>query len=228
MAAKGKDGLNDNQRRFLSIYRSDRELNITRSYRKAYPNCTSDNAAHINGLKILRLTTAGAYLKAQSREIAVDRGVKVTVERIIQELKHAAFFDPINLFNDDYSLKSLSDLNEYVRRGIANIKIKRYGPKDKPTSEIIEIKLVGKERALELLGKHLQMFTEKFQTESEEAMYERVKAEIRADGEEAVAMLVANYERLKKYNKNKEQVALPPVAPNKPTNDQPIDLSKLI
>jgi len=72
------------------------------------------------------------------------------------------------------------------------------------------------------------MFTEKFQTESEEAMYERVKAEIRADGEEAVAMLVANYERLKKYNKNKEQVALPTVAPNKPTNDQPIDLSKLI
>ena len=48
-APQGK--LTDRQKRFADEYMLD--MNATRAYRAAYPNITSDNAAAVNGSKLL-------------------------------------------------------------------------------------------------------------------------------------------------------------------------------
>jgi len=196
----GKYTYSEQEINCLNKYRLDPELNQGRAYQSAYPSCTSKNSAWANGSAIISSHKGQDYLKAMALEENADIDVKVTVERIIQELKRAAFLNPKLLFDGDDRYKSIHELPDYVARAIASIKhrrtttIKENG-KTKIEYDIVEIKLVSKEKTLELLGKHLVMFTERFQVESEAAMYERVKGEIMAAGEAELAMVMANARR---------------------------------
>lgn len=200
MASHNKYGINDQQQSFFDLYRSDPELNATRAYLSAYPKCRSAHSAQVNASKLLLSTVGQKYLATISAEeqtaFGEGQGVRVTVERIIEELKRAAFFDPVNIFDDENQLLSIQEMAPWVRRAIESIKIKKYGTDEDPTYEIIEVKMVSKVRTLELLGRHMVMFTEKFMIESEEAMHERIYAEIRAKGEEAISRALANYARV--------------------------------
>ncbi|NQT61657.1 MAG: terminase small subunit [Candidatus Marinimicrobia bacterium] len=197
-----KHGLNDAQLRCLDFYRSDPELNQTRAYQRAYPNSKSEKATQNNASRLICSDRAQAYLKSRANaEQLDDDGVVITVSRIIQELKRAALFNPKMLVDGDTNrLKELHELPDHVARAIASFKTTKRverGGKDEPDVEYYttEVKLVSKEKSLELLGKHLVMFTEKFQIESEEVMYARVRAEIIAQGEETLAMILANTKR---------------------------------
>lgn len=209
----------------MDYYRSDRQLNQTNAYMRAYPNSESRKAANTNAGKLLDKTGCQDYLKAQAvKEDLGEDSVSVTVPRIIQELKRAALFNPKVLFDEDNRLKSMAELPDHVARAIGTIKtVKRveHTPgEDKATVTYYttEIKLISKEKTLELLGKHLVMFTEKFQIETEEAMHIRVRAEIVAQGEETLAMVLANTKRQLAIDR---QGPVPDDRPKSP--DKPID-----
>jgi len=220
MSAKSKDpehfGLNDQQRRCLDFYRSDRELNQTNAYLRAYPNCNSRDAAKSKASKLVTSDNGQSYLKAQAvKEDLGDDNATITVGRLVQELKRAALFNPKVLFDKDGRLKALDELPDHVARAIGSIKVKRTPEDDtKPMRhEVIEIKLISKEKTLELLGKHLVMFTEKFQIESEEAMHTRVRAEIVAAGEEILSQVLANTKRQRAIN---QAGPVPDIRPESP------------
>jgi len=172
---------------------------MTRAYMAVYKNCKDEKSAAPAAHKLTSSNKGRAYFNFRATEELTEVGVKPTVERIIDELKCAAFFDPIYLFDNDLRLKKMTELPEHVRRAVGGIKIRRTVGKgeDPDIWEIIEVKLISKEKTLELLGKHLVMFTEKFMVESEAAMYERVKAEIMAAGEAELSMIMANTRRMR-------------------------------
>ena len=72
---------------------------------------------------------------------------------ITRSLVDIAFNDPALIFNDDYTLKPLSEIPESARRTIDAVSISpgKYGDR-------VNVKLGGKMKALELLGKQLSMF----------------------------------------------------------------------
>lgn len=85
--------------------------------------------------------------------------IKLSQERVIEELVSVAFLDIRELFDHNGSLLNVKDFPENISRALAGIDLIASSDGTVSTKKI---RLLDKIRALELLGKHLGMFVEKF------------------------------------------------------------------
>jgi phage terminase small subunit len=88
---------------------------------------------------------------------ALER-TEVTVERVLKEMACHAFCDITEIFESDGGRLTIKDprtLSEGLRRSITGVKVFRVGEKT-----TYEIRFANKQRALESLARHLQMFKE--------------------------------------------------------------------
>lgn len=168
--------LTENQKRFVDEYLID--LNATRAYKVAYPKVKKDNVAAANGARMLRNDKVAEYIEKRKkyREVRTE----ITQDMVINELAAIAFAKAtdyariierqavftseqgarIPLFEDngepvmirEVKIELTENLTDKQMRAIAGIKQGRNG---------IEVIMCSKERALELLGKHLGMFKDK-------------------------------------------------------------------
>lgn len=101
--------------------------------------------------------------KEKYERALVARG-EYMAQRVLLELNRCGFSDKRKLYNDDGSLKAVSDLDDDVAACIAGIEVEdaKY---DKDGEEIKgvtrKVKVVDKLKAIELYGKNLKMFTDK-------------------------------------------------------------------
>jgi phage terminase small subunit len=96
--------------------------------------------------------------------------LEISADKVLQELAKLAFYDPINFFEDDGSLKRLQDLDEHTRMALAGIEVTElFEGKDVPDGAqqktvyglVKKIKLADKGVNLERLGRYLKLFTDK-------------------------------------------------------------------
>lgn len=145
--------LTEQQKHFADEYLTD--LNATRAYRAAYPKTKNDNTAAASGAKLLRNYKVKEYIDKRIKQRMAR--IEVTQDRVIQELAAIAFAkdsDYVTIDRGAVQVKDTKDLTENQQRAIASVKECRDG---------IEVKLYDKQRALELLGKHLGMFRDRIE-----------------------------------------------------------------
>lgn len=147
--------LTEKQKRFADEYLID--LNATRAYKAAYTSCKKEEAARVNGSKLLTNTNVKAYIDDKIQQRA--ERTEVTQDMVIKELAKIGFanikdFVAVEVVENGciVKVKPTSQIAEDKLGAIAGIKRGANG---------IEIKLNDKVRALELLGKHLGMFKDK-------------------------------------------------------------------
>ena len=143
--------ITDKQKIFADEYLID--LNATRAYRVAYPSVRKDEAAAVNGSKLLRNTKVAKYIQEQMD--ARQKRTEITQDRVIEELAAIAFAratDYTIIENGQVKLKDTKQLTDTQIKAIAGIKDGKFG---------VEVKLNDKEKALEMLGRHLGMFKDK-------------------------------------------------------------------
>ena len=143
--------MTEKQKRFCDEYLID--LNATRAYKAAYKNVTSDIVAATNGGRLLRNAEIQNYISGRMEER--QKRTEVTQDRVIQELAAIAFSkitDYAAVKDDLVKIKDTNELTENQIRAISGIKEGKFG---------IELKLNDKEKALELLGRHLGMWNDK-------------------------------------------------------------------
>lgn len=75
---------------------------------------------------------------------------ELSVERVLEEIKHPAFIDPLTLFDLNGNLLPMKDIPEESRRAIASFEVLQNGN--------IKVKLCDKTQALERLMRFLGMF----------------------------------------------------------------------
>ena len=163
------------QKRFADEYLID--LNATRAYKVAYPNCKKDETASAAGSRMLGNVKVKQYIESKQKELEEKSGV--TQQRIIEELAGIAFSNGTDfaqivekeykqdIFDKEgnykgtetrkYKTLELTETNKLTdaqKSAIAGIK---------ETANGLEIKTNDKVKALELLGKHLGMFREKIE-----------------------------------------------------------------
>lgn len=147
--------MTEKQKLFADEYLID--LNATRAYRKAYPNCKKDSSADAAARKLLGNTRIQKYISERMEER--QKRTEITQDRVVEELAAIAFAkatDYVEIRSNGVAgvviIKPTSELTDVQIRAIAGIKEGANG---------IEIKLNDKEKALELLGRHLGMWNDK-------------------------------------------------------------------
>lgn len=164
-------GLTNKQKVFVDEYLVD--FNATRAYKKAYPNIKNDETAATNGNRLLRNAKVKAYLdkRMHDREVRTE----ITQDRVLKELAAIAFANGsdfaevleeplmangvpvLDSEGNPVTYKTIKvyntkDIPQEKRKAISGIKLTKNG---------IAVESADKVRALELLGKHLNMFTDK-------------------------------------------------------------------
>jgi phage terminase small subunit len=143
----------EKQKIFADEYLID--LNATRAYKVAYPRVKKDAVAAQAGSRMLRNVKVADYIAKRIEER--QQRTEVTQDMVIQELSAIAFAratDYAEVKDGCVKIKNTSGMTEDQIRAIAGIKEGKFG---------IEVKLNDKEKALELLGKHLGMFKDKLE-----------------------------------------------------------------
>ena len=167
--------LTEKQKIFADEYLVD--LNATRAYRVAYPRVKKDAVAAQAGSRMLRNVKVADYIAERIEDR--QKRTEVTQDRVVQELAAIAFAratDYAEVVSGNVRIRDTPELSEEQIRAIAGIKEGTNG---------IEIKLNDKEKALELLGRHLGMWNDKLDIKAPaidesikemEAYFERQKA----------------------------------------------------
>lgn len=147
--------MTDKQKIFADEYLID--LNATRAYRVAYPSVKKDETAAAAAARMLRNVKVASYIQDRMEER--QKRTEVTQDRVVEELAAIAFSkatDYVEIRSNGVAgmviIKPTSELSDTQVRAISGIKEGANG---------IEIKLNDKEKALELLGRHLGMWNDK-------------------------------------------------------------------
>ena len=172
--------ITEKQKRFADEWLVD--LNGTRAYKVAYPSVKKDETAKAAASRLLTNVNVKAYIQERQKER--EKRTEITQDRVLHELALIAFAKASDyarvvekdamvevdgnmvpvLDEDGNQVKYRTvepiltdELTEDQKKAIAVIKKGRDG---------FEIKLYSKIQALELLGKHLGMFTEKVEVKN--------------------------------------------------------------
>ena len=147
--------MTNKQTRFVEEYLID--LNATQAaIRAGY----SPNTAQEIGAENLKKPMIKAAVDAAMAERSTRTGVNQ--DRVVRELARIAFVKITDVANSDGTIKT--DASDDDLACIESIKVKR---SDNDTGYMFEreVKLSSKMKALELLGKHLGMFSDKLNIE---------------------------------------------------------------
>jgi phage terminase small subunit len=129
------------------------------------------HSAEVSASKMLRIPKVRAEL--DRLQAKVEKKLEIKKERILKELLRISTSDVLLLFNDDGSAKELKDIPEDARRCISGIETEELfagrGEERQAVGVTRKFKFWDKTKGLELLGKHLKMYTDKLDVGLEES-----------------------------------------------------------
>ena len=118
--------LTPKQKIFVDEYLID--LNATRAYKVAYPSCKKDDAAAVNGSKLLRNTKVAEYIQERMKERS--KRTEITQDRVLQELEKLVLFDIRKLFDSNGKPVDISMLDDDTAACIACLLYTSPSPRD--------------------------------------------------------------------------------------------------
>lgn len=115
----------------------------------------AESSAGVTGCRLLK--DAQVRLILDERQSALANKYELTAEAIIKSIAQELHFDPANLFNEDGSVKSVSEMDADTRMALVSIETLQLGDPESPAI-IRKIKWATKHQAREQAMKHLGMF----------------------------------------------------------------------
>lgn len=131
-------------------------FNGTQAYKKLYPECT-DDSARSNFIRMLANDSVQAY-KEECMERAASVS-KLSHLEVLEYLKTWMFADITETIN--LTPQQVKELPIQIRRLITQFKhTKRSFAEGTMIEDVVELKFVSKEKALDLITKHIGFFEE--------------------------------------------------------------------
>ena len=150
--------LTNKQKCFVQEYLID--LNATQAaIRAGY----SKKTAGITGFHTLKIPKIQAAITRAMQ--ARSKRTEISQDRVLEELARLAFIDPVDFYDDNGNLLSIVDMPEDARRAIGGIEATitnvEHTEGSRTEESLKKIKILDKKGSLEMLGRHLKMFTDK-------------------------------------------------------------------
>lgn len=142
---------------FVKEYLKD--LNATQAYIRAGYVCKNENVAAASAAKLLRNPKIQDKIQKEMKKR--EKRTEITQDRVLKEIADLAFTDRtdiVNFNNKRLVISNFDELTPSQRACISGVKETKFG---------IEVTFYNKEKALELLGRHLGMFTEKLEVKGD-------------------------------------------------------------
>lgn len=149
--------LTPKQKIFADEYLID--LNATRAYKMAYPKVKKDESARVNGSKLLTNTNVAEYIDKRMKDR--EKRTEITQDMVLQELAKIGFANVTDFVTIEGGCVKVKATNQMPRDKLGVIAGIKEGANG------IEVKLNDKEKALELIGRHLGMFKDKMELSGE-------------------------------------------------------------
>lgn len=166
--AAPRRSLTPKQTMFVQEYLVD--LNATQAaIRAGY----SAKTAEQQGSRLLMNVEVAAAVQAHMDKRATSTGI--TADRVLKEIAKLAFFDPRKLLRSDGTPVPIHELDDDTAAAVAGVDIVTKGNDDLGYADILKVKLADKSRNLELLGRHLKLFTDKIEVDVGDELAARMK-----------------------------------------------------
>ncbi len=149
------------------------DLNATKACARAG---FSEKSAYSAGPRLLTKPRVKAFIDELLAKR--ERKLELSADLVVRELMRVGFVDIGNAYGPDGQLLALTEMPEDTRRAIAGVDSEQKDADDGPTGEVLKVKFNDKLRALELLGKHLKLFTELHEHKFDELSEEEREARI--------------------------------------------------
>jgi len=146
--------LTDKQAMFVKEYIID--LNATQAAIRA--GYSENSARQIASTMLSNHNIQDAIQKEMDKR---SKRTEITQDRVLKELALIGFMDIRKAFDAKGQLLSIPDMPEEVARAIGGIDHQVIGTGDDQIGLTSKIKIIDKKGSLELLGKHLKLFTDK-------------------------------------------------------------------
>lgn len=160
--------LNEKQRRFVAEYLVD--LNATQAaIRAGY----SEKTAHSQGPRLLEHVGIQAAIAAANQKR--QHRTEITQDRVLQELARLGFSDLRRIFAEDGRLLRPEEWPDDVAASVASIEVVTRSVGEGDVEHVAKVKLWDKPKAIEMIGRHLAMFTDKLEVDVTDGMAERLK-----------------------------------------------------
>lgn len=157
--------LTEKQKLFADEYLID--LNATRAYRAVYPNCKKNESAAVAGARMIRNVNVSQYI--EKRILKRQQRTEITQDMVVKELAKIGFAN-LKDYLEYRTAKTVVAHDDETNEPVIDYQqiINVLDSEDVDTSVIQEVsigkdgtfkfKLYDKQKALELLGRHLGMF----------------------------------------------------------------------
>lgn len=152
--------LEPKQQRFCEEYLVD--LNATQAaIRAGYSQKTAGAIGHENLTK--------PEIESEIQRLMTERSKRtdITADKVLKETYLLAMSDIGEAFNDDGSLKPIKNIPAHIRRAISSVEVDElfegHGKEREQVGYTRKLRLWDKVKTLELLGKHLKLFSEHIQ-----------------------------------------------------------------
>ncbi|CAL7891549.1 terminase small subunit [Fusobacterium necrophorum] len=142
---------------FVKEYLKD--LNATQAYIRAGYKAKDEKSAAVLANRLLRKVKIQEKIQAAMKER--EKRTEITQDRVLREIANLAFTDRtgiVNLKKNRVIIQDFEELTPEQRACVAGVKETKYG---------IEVSFYNKEKALEMLGRHLGMFNDKVKIDGE-------------------------------------------------------------
>lgn len=172
MAGKPKDKLTDKQKAFILEYLVD--LNATKAaIRAGYSETSARQTAHDTLNNPVVAAEVQRHMDARAERVGVNS------ETVLRELLKIAMTDVRKLYSESGSLLPPQEWPDDVAKSVSAVDIEDlyegYGEEREQIGHTKKVKLWDKTKALELLGRHLKLFTDKIEVKADESLAELMR-----------------------------------------------------
>jgi len=134
--------------------------------------------ASVTGSKLLRKAKVSAEL-AKLREKLFSK-LEISAEKVLQGIAELAFFDIRKFFTPGGNLVPIHELDDQTARALKGCDVeklfKHFGKgQAEESGTITKIRTADRLEALELLGRHLKLFTDKIEVNDAQAIVQRLR-----------------------------------------------------
>lgn len=125
------------------------------------------------------LSNAKVSAELARRLASIEEKAEITVVEVLRELKKIGFADIRKAYGPDNKLLPVAQLPDDLAAAVMSVESEELfegvGQDRERVGDTVKLKFADKVRALENLGRHLKMFTDKVEHELAEGVFERLE-----------------------------------------------------